>query len=553
MHLSEGHPWRALPVILALWSPDFPHSQAFALCPRSFGQLTVVIVSTFDPQVKNKLVNETQMPYTNEVRFFKEVFGLTLLEYVQSIKSRRIAVIGIGVSNLPLLELLLSHGCEVTACDLRTREQMGAEADRLEAMGARLRLGPGYLENLDEDLIFRTPGLMPFDEHLEAARERGSEITSEMEVFLKLCPCKVIAITGSDGKTTTSTIISELLKAAGYRVHLGGNIGNPLLCETPDILPEDIAVLELSSFQLHSMDCCPDIAVITNLTPNHLDKHRDFQDYIDAKRCITEHQNENCRLILNLDDAHSDYYAACSQAQKAWFSDRQEVREGAMLAESMLYRVHEGVRRLVLPASEIHLPGEHNVLNYLAAFAAVEGMVSDEICAKVARNFAGVEHRLETVRVVNGVRYINDSIGTSPTRTIAGLRALKTKPIVIAGGYDKHIPFDELGDELCLRAKALYLTGDTAEKIRDAVKASKYYREDVLPICMEADFEQTVLDAAHAAGEGDIVLLSPACAAFDRFKNFMERGKKFKSIVMALESKRTGVNHEDIRYQTRSI
>ena len=219
MHLSEGHPWRALPVILALWSPDFPHSQAFALCPRSFGQLTVVIVSTFDPQVKNKLVNETQMPYTNEVRFFKEVFGLTLLEYVQSIKSRRIAVIGIGVSNLPLLELLLSHGCEVTACDLRTREQMGAEADRLEAMGARLRLGPGYLENLDEDLIFRTPGLMPFDEHLEAARERGSEITSEMEVFLKLCPCKVIAITGSDGKTTTSTIISELLKAAGYRVH----------------------------------------------------------------------------------------------------------------------------------------------------------------------------------------------------------------------------------------------------------------------------------------------------------------------------------------------
>ena len=174
LHLSEGHPWRALPVILALWSPDFPHSQAFALCPRSFGQLTVVIVSTFDPQVKNKLVNETQMPYTNEVRFFKEVFGLTLLEYVQSIKSRRIAVIGIGVSNLPLLELLLSHGCEVTACDLRTREQMGAEADRLEAMGARLRLGPGYLENLDEDLIFRTPGLMPFDQHLEAARSLPS-------------------------------------------------------------------------------------------------------------------------------------------------------------------------------------------------------------------------------------------------------------------------------------------------------------------------------------------------------------------------------------------
>ena len=249
------------------------------------------------------------MPYTNEVRFFKEVFCLTLLEYVESIKAKRIAVIGIGVSNLPLLELLLHHGCDVTARDMRTRDQMGDEADRLEAMGAKLQLGPGYLENLEEDLIFRTPGLMPFDPHLAAAKARGSEITSEMEVFLKLCPCRVIAITGSDGKTTTSTIISELLKAAGYRVHLGGNIGNPLLCETPDIQPEDITVLELSSFQLHSMCCCPDVAVITNLTPNHLDKHKDFQDYIDAKRRITERQTESCRLILNLDDEHSAYYA----------------------------------------------------------------------------------------------------------------------------------------------------------------------------------------------------------------------------------------------------
>ena len=460
---------------------------------------------------------------------------MTLLEYVESIRSRRIAVIGIGVSNLPLLELLLHHGCDVTACDLRTREQMEGEAERLEALGAKLRLGKDYLENLDQDLIFRTPGLMPFDPHLEAAKAQGSEITSEMEVFLKLCPCKVIAITGSDGKTTTSTIISELLKAAGYRVHLGGNIGNPLLCETPDIQPDDIAVLELSSFQLHSMCCCPDVAVITNLTPNHLDKHKDFQDYIDAKRCITERQTENCHLILNLDDEHSAYYAYSSQAQKAWFSDRQEIQEGAMLKNGILYRVHNGVCRAVLSASEIHLPGEHNVLNYLAAFAAVEDMVPDEVCAQVAKTFAGVEHRLETVRVFNEVRYINDSIGTSPTRTIAGLRALKTKPIVIAGGYDKHIPFDELGDELCRRAKAVYLTGDTAEKIRDAVLSSPHYAESRLPIYMESDFRQTVLDAAAAAEKGDIVLLSPACAAFDRFKNFAERGKTFKAIVMALK------------------
>ena len=462
---------------------------------------------------------------------------MTLLEYVESIRPKRIAVIGVGVSNLPLIELLLSHGCDVTACDMRTREQMEGEAERLEAMGARLQLGPEYLEHLDQDILFRTPGLMPFDAHLEAAKQRGSLITSEMEVFLKLCPCKVIAITGSDGKTTTSTIIAKLLEAAGYRVHLGGNIGHPLLCEIPDMQPEDVAVLELSSFQLHSMNCCPDVAVVTNLTPNHLDKHKDFQDYIDAKRRILENQTENCRLILNLDDAHSTYYASFSPAEKSWFSDRQEVQNGSMLRNGVLCRVREGECREILPAAEVRLPGEHNVLNYLAAFAAVEGMVPDEICSRVARTFAGVEHRLEIVRVLDGVTYINDSIGTSPTRTIAGLYAMKRKPIVIAGGYDKHIPFEELGDAFCQFAKALFLTGDTAEKIWDAVCASPLYAESGLRVTMEDDFEQAVLAAAEAAETGDVVLLSPACAAFDHFKNFAERGKTFKAIVNSLQSK----------------
>ena len=230
---------------------------------------------------------------------------MTRSEYADSLRGKTIAVIGIGVSNRPLIELLLSHGCDVTACDLRTREQMGEEAARLEELGAKLKLGPDYLEGLDQDILFRTPGLMPFEEHLEAAKARGGVLTSEMEAFLSLCPCRVIAVTGSDGKTTTSTIIAELLKAAGFRVHLGGNIGNPLLCEIPDIRPGDIAVLELSSFQLHSMYCCPDIAVVTNISPNHLDKHKDFQDYIDAKREILLHQTPDCRLILNADDAHT--------------------------------------------------------------------------------------------------------------------------------------------------------------------------------------------------------------------------------------------------------
>ena len=460
---------------------------------------------------------------------------MTLDEYVEGSKGKRIAVLGIGVSNIPLIELLCAHGCDVTACDMRTREQMEGEAERLEALGAKLKLGSDYLEGLDHDILFRTPGLMPFDPHLEAAKAHGSLLTSEMEVFLKLCPCKVIAITGSDGKTTTSTIISELLKASGYRVHLGGNIGNPLLCEIPDMRKDDIVVLELSSFQLHSMHCSPDIAVITNLTPNHLDKHKDFQDYIDAKREIFINQTKSSRLILNADDAHTPYYERFARAHVSHFSDSQPISEGAYLKNDVLTRVSGGEERPILPKSEIRIPGEHNVLNYLTAFAATEGLVPDEICAKIAREFAGVEHRLEIVRTLHGITYINDSIGSSPTRTIAGLRAMRVKPIVIAGGYDKHIPFNELGDAFCQYAKAVFLTGDTAEKIRGAITASDQYAGSDLIIEMDDDFKTAVLHAAHAARDGDIVLFSPACASFDHFKNFAERGRYFKSIIMDLE------------------
>ena len=459
---------------------------------------------------------------------------MTLQEYVDSLRGKRIAVLGIGVSNTPLIELLLQNGCDVTACDKRSREQMGELGERLSAHGAKLKLGEDYLEGLDQDVIFRTPGLMPFDTHLEAARRRGSVITSEMEVFLTLCPCKVIAVTGSDGKTTTTTIISELLKTQGYRVHLGGNIGRPLLCDLPKILPEDYAVLELSSFQLHSMLCHPDVAVITNLTPNHLDKHKDFQDYMDAKRAIYQNQSKDGRLVLNADDAHSAYYASTAPGRVSYFSDKQAVERGTMLRDGWLCWTEDGQTEPILPATEILIPGEHNVQNYLAAFEAVKGLVSAETCRKVAQIFPGVAHRLELVRELRGVRYINDSIGSSPTRTIAGLHALKTKPIIICGGYDKKIPFDTLGDELCLHAKLVILTGDTARKIHDAITASPRYAEEHPPIVLVSEFRKAVLIASAFAKDGDVVLLSPACASFDHFKNFEERGDTFKKIVREL-------------------
>ena len=463
---------------------------------------------------------------------------MLLSEYVQSIRDKSIAVLGIGISNLPLIELLCQEGCNVTACDRRNLSQLGAAGERLQELGAKLRLGEDYLENLQEDLIFRTPGLMPFDEHLVRAREQGSIVTSEMEVFFSLCPCRIFAVTGSDGKTTTTTLISEILKAAGYRVHLGGNIGTPLLCKLPEMKEEDLVVLELSSFQLHSMTCRPHTAVITNLSPNHLDKHNGFQDYMDAKAWIFLNQRPEDRLILNANDPHTAYYASKAPSSISYFSDAAPVKNGCICEDRFIYLISDGSRIPVMSADEIRIPGQHNVQNMLAAFEAVRDYASPEICRQIARTFPGVPHRLEEVRILNGVTYINDSIASSPTRTIAGLRALKKKPIVIAGGYDKHLPFDSLGEEFCDRAKMVILTGDTSDKIaasiREAIK--RRGQEELLPVYQVSDLQEAVHTASSLAEDGDIVVLSPACASFDRFRNFEERGNLFRRYVMELEA-----------------
>ena len=359
---------------------------------------------------------------------------MTLNEYISSVKDKRICVIGIGVSNTPLIKRLLSDGCNVTACDKRTAEELGDDYAALSALGAKFMLGEGYLDKLDFDLIFRTPGLMPFDEHLEAAGKRGAQLTSEMELFMSLCPCKIFAVTGSDGKTTTTTIISELLKAQGYTVHLGGNIGTPLLCDVDGMKPDDMVVLELSSFQLHSMKCRPDVAVITNVSPNHLDKHKDYQDYIDAKNAVFAMQDKSDRLVLNHENEFSEYYAGKALSHISYFSRVSKPQNGVFCTDGVIYRVHDGEESEIMRADEIKLPGVHNLENYMAAFAATDDYVSNEVCVQTAKTFNGVEHRLEQVRVLNGVTFINDSIGTSPTRTAAGLHAVKTKPILIAGG-----------------------------------------------------------------------------------------------------------------------
>lgn len=461
---------------------------------------------------------------------------MTLDEYIDSLKGKRIAVVGVGVSNRPLLRLLLSAGCDVTARDKRTRDQFGEEeARQLESQGCVLFLGDDYLADLTEEVIFRTPGLHPFTRELAEAKAAGAVVTSEMEAFFKLCPCRIIAVTGSDGKTTTTTIISELLKAEGYRVFLGGNIGTPLLDRVPEMKPEDWAVLELSSFQLHSMDCRPDIAVITNVSPNHLDVHPSYEDYQNAKKQIFVSQCEKNILVLNADNDITRSFAPDAKSEVRFFSRKTEPDNGVFFRDGVIYRSRNGFHERIMETEKILIPGLHNVENYMAAFAATEGIVSDESCRAVAASFRGVAHRLEMIRTLRGVTFCNDSIASSPTRTIAGLHALKQKPILIAGGYDKHIPFDNLGDEICLHVKELFLTGFTAGKIRDAVVSSPLYDAEKLPIHMPGDFRQTVLAAAAAAGEGDLVLLSPACASFDAFKNFADRGNTFRRIIMELE------------------
>ena len=455
-------------------------------------------------------------------------------EYFDSLRGKRIAVIGMGVSNTPLIRMLLRADLDVTVCDRAQRERVEEQAEELESLGARLRLGEAYLEGLDQDVIFRTPGLHPGHPALEAARARGAEVTSEMELFFRLCPCRLIGVTGSDGKTTTTTILAEFLKEAGYNVYVGGNIGKPLLPDVSGMEPEDFAVLELSSFQLMTMEQSPHIAVMTNLSPNHLDYHRSMGEYIAAKENIFLHQGEGDRAIFNYDNQLTRDLAEKAGGAVTFFSRRERLEEGVYLRDGAIWLTNAQGSREVLPTRDIRLPGVHNIENYMAAIAAVDGLVPDKCVRAVAARFQGVEHRIELVRELDGVKYYNDSIGTSPSRTVACLESFNQKIILIAGGYDKGVPFTQLGVEITKKVKLLILTGATAEAIKASVEQAPEYAEHTPDIIVTDDLSQAVDAARSAAVAGDVVVLSPACAAFDKFKNFMERGKVFKDLVNAL-------------------
>lgn len=443
----------------------------------------------------------------------------SLSDFKNKIKGKEVTVVGLGVSNIPLIKMLLEFGAHVTGCDKNKNITLDADI--------KLNLGEDYLKNLTGDYIFKSPGIRPGIPEFTEFVNRGGILTSEMEVFFDVCPCKIIGITGSDGKTTTTTLISEMLKAEGYTVHIGGNIGKPLLYETDKMTKEDICVVELSSFQLMTMAKSPDIAVITNISPNHLDMHKDYDEYINAKKNIMLYQNKENILVTNYLNDVTRQIGKEAVGECRFFAKEGDIQ--ICLKDNYICCEDEKI----LNIDDIRIPGMHNVENYMTAYGAVKDMVKKETVVKVAKEFGGVEHRIEFVREVDGVKFYNSSIDSSPNRTINTMRVFRDRIILIAGGKDKGIPYDELGPHLAERVKVLILIGATSDKILKALndEIERTGKGADIKVLRAFEYEEAVRLAKDNSKKGDTVVLSPASTSFDMFKNFEERGNVFKKYV----------------------
>jgi len=443
-------------------------------------------------------------------------------EIINNYKNKHIGFVGLGISNMPILKTFAESGIKITVRDFKDAVS-GEHGEYLKRIDARIITGENYIDNIDEDVLFLSPAIKQFLPQLVTAKKNGVYITTEMQEFFKFCPCKIIAVTGSDGKTTTTTLIAKILESAGKTVHLGGNIGNNLFARLDIIQPSDYAVVELSSFQLMKMSLSPHISVITNVSPNHLDWHNDMEEYINAKKNIFAYQRPTDKVVLNASNTvTAAMISECIGTVKTFGCSCGDYN----IQKDGIY--YNGA--LLLADNDILLPGDHNRQNYAAAIAAVDGLADIQHITNVAKNFGGVEHRIELVRELGGVKYYNSSIDSSPTRTAAALNSFKQKLIVIAGGYDKQIPLELLGPLFCEKTKACVLMGDTAPKIKH-VLASNGYNGTVEEA---TDMKQAVDKAKSLAQSGDIIILSPAAASFDKYKNFMQRGCHFKDIVNAL-------------------
>lgn len=465
-----------------------------------------------------------------------EYINEKLVEFERYLNNRKVAIIGLGVSNIPLIDYMYEKNAQVTVFDDRAISKIPNDIiNKIEKYKMNYFFGENCLENLKGfDIIFRSPSCLPTKPELQAEEESGALVTTEIEMLMKMCPCKIIGITGSDGKTTTTTIISKILESNGYKCFLGGNIGTPLFTKLSEITPEDVVVLELSSFQLMGMDVSPDVAVITNITPNHLNIHKDLQEYIESKKNIFKYQNENGILILNYDNDVTNKCGNEANGKVIYFSSKNKLEDGWIVDDGIIKECTDKLRKHIVNTKDVNLRGMHNYENICAALAATKTFVDTKKAVKTICNFKSVEHRLEYIREINGVKWYNDSVSSSPTRTIAGLNSYEEEIILIAGGYDKNLDYTPLAKPIVEKVKGLILIGDTSAKIFDSVKQELENQGKNIPIYVCEEFKQTVTIAKKIARSGQIVLFSPASASFDMFKNFADRGEQFKKLVNEL-------------------
>ena len=459
-----------------------------------------------------------------------------LNEFNDYMRFRKVAVIGMGVSNLPLLDYLYEKKANVTIFDEKDLDSISNDImEKIREYGFQFHFGENCLEYLKNfNLIFRSPSCLPTRKELEEEAKRGAIVTTEIELLMKMCPCKIVGVTGSDGKTTTTSLINAILKHAGYNTFLGGNIGTPLFTRLNEMKPSDVVVLELSSFQLMGMEVSPHIAVITNITPNHLNIHKDYQEYIDAKKNIFKYQEQDDILVLNYDNEITKECAKEAHGKVVFFSSKTKLDNGYIVDEDVIKKCEDKVRKHILNVEDVILRGEHNYQNIATAIAATSSMVDIEKAIEAIKEFKPVEHRIEFVREIDGVKWYNDSASSSPSRTLSGINAFKEDIILIAGGYDKNLDYTPLAKTIVNKTKALILIGQTANKIFDAVKSELELENKELDIYMCNSLEETIQIAKKRAKSGQVVLFSPASASFDMFKNFADRGNKFKKLVNEL-------------------
>ena len=456
-----------------------------------------------------------------------------LIEFEEYIKNRKVAIIGLGVSNLPLIDYFHEKKSQVTVFDSREIGEISKEIiDKVTNYAMKMSLGKGYLSKLQGfDLILRSPSCLPTVQELEEEANRGAIVTTEVELLMKMCPCQVIGVTGSDGKTTTTTLIYEILKNAGYNCYVGGNIGTPLFTKLHEIKPDDKVVLELSSFQLMGMEVSPSISVITNITPNHLNVHKDYEEYIEAKKNIFKYQDRDGILILNYDNEITKNCSAETKGKVIFFSGKEKLDNGYIVDGDVIKECDDKLRKHIVSVKELTIRGKHNYENICCALAATKTLVDVSKALEVIKSFPGVEHRIEFVKEINGVKWYNDSASSTPSRTISGLNAFDEEIVLIAGGADKNLDYTPIAKPILDKVKTLILMGQTSGKIFDSVKAEEENENKEINIYMVNSLSQAVILAKRYSVPGQVVLFSPASTSFDMFKNMYDRGHQFKDIV----------------------